>query len=88
MATVCGGMKNRMTKKEKAEVIRTMAKGCNIPLIFKKRIQEGTVKSVLCFFGECKTPEDIEAKCRELQEICELNRPILERAGFDFNFDY
>ena len=86
MATVCGGMKNRMTKKEKAEVIRTMARGCNISPLLQKRIQEGTTRSLMMMFGKCKKPEDIEAKCREIQAVCEEHREMLERNGIKLEF--
>lgn len=86
MTTVCGGMKNRMTQKEKAEMIRTMARGCNISPLLQKRIQEGTTRSLMRMFGKCKKPEDIEARCREIQAVCEENREMLERIGFKLEF--
>ena len=75
-----------MTQKERANKIREMAKGADIHPLWKKRIAERPNKDILYFYSECKTVQDLEAKCRAMEEICEKNRALLEGIGITINF--
>jgi hypothetical protein len=76
-----------MTKKQKADRIRELAKGANIPPLFHSRIEKARWQDVLYFFGECETEQAIEQECVKMQALCEKYRSMMEAAGLKLDFN-
>lgn len=81
-AKVCGGIKApKMTKFERITRLRELARKSNISERYKNLINTRPASQTLHVFKGCETVEDVERKCREIEEVVERNREILERLG-------
>lgn len=74
-----------MTQKEKVARIRELAMQSNISERYKELIQTHKTKTVLYFYGKCKTTADIEAVCNRMTETLEKNWEIMAGVGVDID---